>query len=103
MTWDGPQRVLGSVRLPYFGPRPLIENGSARSAASTLVNAQVGYRLTGNSRLVLDAFNVLNTTVSDIGYFYTSRLPGERAGGVNDVHTHPMQPRTGRISLLVAF
>ena len=27
----------------------------------------------------------------DIAYFYPSRLPGETADGVNDVHYHPVQ------------
>jgi hypothetical protein len=37
--------------------------------------------------------------VSDIDYFYTSRLPGEPAGGVDDIHTHPAEPREFRLSI----
>jgi hypothetical protein len=103
VTWDGPQPVFGSVRWRYFGPRPLIEDNSVRSQASSLVNAQVGYRLTKKARLVVDVFNLLNSTASDIDYYYMSRLPGEPLDGVNDVHTHPMQPRIARLSLLFSF
>jgi outer membrane receptor protein involved in Fe transport len=103
VTWDGVQPVFGSLRFRYFGPRPLIEDNSVRSQASSLLNAQVGYRLTKKSRLMLDVFNVLNTTVPDIDYYYPSRLPGEPVDGVNDIHTHPMQPRIARLSLMFSF
>jgi hypothetical protein len=32
-----------------------------------------------------------------------SRLPGEPAEGVEDIHFHPAVPRTARLSLIVAF
>ena len=38
---------------------------------------------------------------SDIDYYYASRLPGEPAGGVDDIHFHPAAPRTARISFIV--
>jgi outer membrane cobalamin receptor len=103
VTWDGVQPVFGAVRFRYFGPRPLIEDNSVRSQASSLVNAQVGYRLTKKARLLLDVFNLLNSTVPDIDYYYASRLPGEPLAGVDDIHTHPMQPRVARLAFSMAF
>ncbi len=95
--------IFGGLRLRHFGPRPLIEDNSVRSKSSTLVNAQLGCELVRGVRLVADVFNVLDAKVSDIDYFYTSRLPGEPASGVGDIHTHPVGPRTARFSLLYAF
>jgi len=40
---------------------------------------------------------------NDITYYYTSRLPGEPAEGVNDLHSHPMESRTVRLGLLCNF
>jgi outer membrane receptor protein involved in Fe transport len=94
---------FGSVRLRYFGPRPLIEDDSVRSKSSTLVNAQIGYPLAPGVRLALDVFNALNARVSDIDYFYRSRLPGEPASGVDDIHTHPAEPRSARLAVLYSF
>jgi hypothetical protein len=94
---------LGSLRLRYFGPRPLIEDNSVRSRSSTLLNAQLGHEIVRGARLTVDVFNVLNAQVSDVDYFYTSRLPGEPAAGVDDIHTHPGEPRTARVSLHYAF
>ena len=48
-------------------------------------------------------FNLLNARDSDIDYYYTSRLPGEPADGVEDIHFHPTLPRTARLSLIVGF
>jgi outer membrane receptor protein involved in Fe transport len=87
----------------YFGPRPLIEDNSVRSKSSTLVNAQIGYGLGRGVRLALDVFNVLNARVSDIDYFYRSRRSGEPPSGVDDVHTHPAEPRSARLSVLYSF
>jgi len=52
---------------------------------------------------MLEVFNVLGAKVSDIDYFYTSRLPGEAPEGVDNVHTHPALPRTVRLTLQVSF
>ena len=66
-------------------------------------NLQAGYKLTKSVRLALDIFNLFNTKDSDIDYYYASRLPGEPAAGVDDIHFHPALPRTARLSLHVAF
>ena len=42
--------------------------------------------LAENVDLVFEAFNLLDSDVSDIDYFYTSRLPGEPLAGVDGVH-----------------
>ena len=103
VTVDSLRNVFGSVRWRYFGPRPLLEDGSVRSAATSLVNLEAGYRLSPSVRLALDVFNLLNARHSDVDYFYTSRLPGEPAGGIDDVHFHATLPRTARLNLIVGF
>jgi outer membrane cobalamin receptor len=100
---DHPRGLFASARLRYFGPRPLIEDGSVRSQSTSLVNLQGGYRMLRNARLVADVFNLFDRKVSDIDYFYTSRLPGEPAAGVDDIHLHPALPRAARISLQLSF
>ena len=97
------KRVFGSVRLRHFGPRPLLENASVRSESTTIWNGEVGYGVTKRTRLTLEVFNLFNSNVSDIDYFYSSRLPGEPLGGVDDIHLHPSVPRTVRVTLQVLF
>ena len=80
MTVDSVHRLFGSARVRYFGPRPLIEDDSVRSRATTLVNLEAGCKLRKTARLSLDVFNLLNASASDIDYYYTSRLRGEPEG-----------------------
>ena len=94
---------FGSLRVRYFGPRPLIEDDGVRSKASTSVNALLGWEIVRGLRAQLEILNVFDAKVSDVDYFYASRLPGEPAGGVDDVHFHPAQPRSARVGLTYGF
>jgi outer membrane receptor protein involved in Fe transport len=102
-TVDSVRNIFGSVRWRYFGPRPLVEDNSVRSKATSLVNLEAGYKFSDAVRIAFDLFNLFDAKNSDTDYFYTSRLPGEPAGGVDDIHFHPTRPRTARISLIVGF
>jgi len=102
-TVDTVRNVFGSVRWRYFGPRALAEDNSIRSKATSLVNLTAGYQLTSSVRVALDVFNLFDAKHSDVDYFYTSRLPGEAAGGIDDFHVHPAAPRTARVYLIVGF
>jgi hypothetical protein len=93
----------GGLRLRYFGPRPLTQDGSVSSRASTLVYADLGYAVSPAWSLGLSVFNLLGAKVSDIDYYYVSRLPGEPLSGVAGIHTHPAEPRAVRVSLTRRF
>lgn len=94
---------FGSLRVRYFGPRPLIEDDSVQSNSSTLVNAQIGYHFNDIWTMKLDILNLLDTKTDDIEYYYTSRLPGEPAAGVNDKHIHPAEPIEFRVGVEARF
>jgi outer membrane receptor protein involved in Fe transport len=94
---------FGQFQLRYFGPRPLIEDNSVRSPGTTLAYARVGYQVSRDMKVSLDVFNLFDRRASDIDYFYKSRLQGEPGEGVNDIHTHPAEPRTVRVTLNLAF
>ena len=94
---------FGHFQLRYFGPRPLIEDNSQRSKATTLAYARVGYKIASDIKVALDIFNLFDRKASDIDYFYTSRLKGEPAQGVNDIHFHPVEPRSFRVTLIANF
>ena len=94
---------FGAVQFRYFGPRPLIKDDSVRSKSSATVNARLGYKIAPKVTVELDVFNLTNRRVSAIDYYYTSRLPGEAAEGVAGKHFHPIESRTLRVALNVAF
>ncbi|MEI7446561.1 MAG: TonB-dependent receptor [Burkholderiales bacterium] len=91
------------VHVRHVGPRPLVEDGSVRSKPFTLADLRLGWRVSPGAQLLLDVFNLTNRRANDIEYFYASRLAGEPAEGVNDVHLHPAEPRTVRLSLRLGF
>ena len=100
ITWNPPRSgPFGSVRLRHFGSYPLIEDNSLRAIPTTLLSAEAGYRLASGIRLQVSLLNLLNTQADDIQYLYASRLPGEPAAGVDDIHFHPIEPRQLRVSL----
>ena len=99
---NGWYRFARVIASPNFGPRPLVEDDSVRSASTALTNLRVGYKLDARTRIVADVFNLFNRKASDIDYFYASQLRGE-AAPVNDIHFHPVEPRTVRMTLTHAF
>lgn len=87
MTWN----------VQYFGPRALIEDNSARSSSTTVVNLETGWE-SSRFRLAIGFFNLLNSHDHDIDYFFTSRLTGEPLSGVADNHFRPLEPFAIRVS-----
>ena len=94
---------FGHFQLRYFGPRPLIEDNSERSKSTTLAYLRVGYRINRDVKVALDVFNLFDRKASDIDYYYASRLKGEPAAGVDDLHFHPVEPRSFRLTLTANF
>jgi hypothetical protein len=93
---------FGGARMRYFGPAPLIEDNSVRSRSTLLLNADVGYRFSEKFDVVATVFNLLDAEDNDITYFYESQLPGEPVP-VADIHFHPVEPRTLRVTASYRF
>lgn len=93
----GPTAV---VRLRHLGAYPLVVTNAVRATSTTLVNASIGVPVRG-VRLSASVLNALGSRGRDIQYYYASRLPGEPAGGVDDVHFHPVEPRQIRLGVSI--
>jgi hypothetical protein len=85
-------------QLRHFGPRDLTEDGSQKSAGTTLAYLRGGWRFNRQLAVNVDVFNLFDRRASDIDYFYESQLPGE-AAPVADRHFHPVEPRSVRVTL----
>ena len=104
VTWRSTRRgPYGALRVRHFGAYPLTEDDGVRARASTLLNADAGYRLASGVRVQVTMLNVLNGRAEDIEYFYLSRLPGEPAVGVDGVHSHAAEPRQLRFAVEWGF
>ena len=102
LTIDHQGPWFSTLRLRYFGPRPLIEDNSVRAKASALTNWRVGYKFDQRTQLALDVYNLFDRKVNDIEYWYDSQLANE-AGPVFDRHVHPGEPRSFRLTLTHRF
>jgi hypothetical protein len=98
---------LASLRLRYFGPRPLIEDDSERSHETILLGALLAYDIGPTWRVSAEVFNLLDRDDAEIDYYYASRLEGEPAGpvdgGFNDIEFHSVYPITARLALTARF
>lgn len=103
IAWSPPRGALGALRLRHFGAYPLVEDNTVRAEPATLLNAEVGWLFGSGVRLEAAVLNLLDSDAADIQYFYASRLPGEPAEGVEDVHFHPVEPRQVRVALQWVF
>ncbi|GFE89997.1 TonB-dependent receptor [Steroidobacter agaridevorans] len=99
---DHPSGWFGGARFRHFGKAPLIEDGSVESEPTTLVNLEAGYRITDTLSVSAAVFNIFDSDDNDITYFYESQLPGE-AAPVEDIHFHPVEPRTVRFTVTGTF
>ena len=93
---------FAGAHLRYFGTTPLTQDDAVRSRPSVQLNAEAGYHFSPGLSGTVSVFNLLDRRDDDIEYYYASRLRNE-AVAVNDLHFHPMEPRSVRVSLAYRF
>lgn len=106
LTYDAQGTWFGHFQVRHFGPRDLVEDGSQRSQSTTLAYLRAGYRYRPGIKFTLDVFNLFNQKRSDIDYYYGSCLKSNGlcpAGGVEDRHFHPVEPRSLRVTMNLAW
>lgn len=113
-TLDKP-KYAASLRLRYFGPRVLSQDGSAYSTPSTIFNGEYTLKGRDGRKARIDILNLLNSGADDIEYNYASWVPHDAANpalaanpainpalggaGVTDNDFHPSERRTVRLTL----
>ena len=101
--------VTGSLRLRYFAPRNLIEDGSQRSTSSTVVNGRVTWQVRPRILFGAELLNLFNVRYNDAEYYDSYRLKGQPPnpatpdGSYMDHTIHPGEPREARLSLTLAY
>jgi hypothetical protein len=66
--------LSASLRLRYFGPRPLTSDAIYTSPSTALVNLGASYRFKGNWSLTGEVLNLLNRRDHDTDYAYVSQI-----------------------------
>lgn len=96
------EKWSGGLRIRYLGEAPLIEDNSVISESTVLVNAQATYALNPDWSVTLEVLDLFDSQDNDITYFYESQLAGE-AAPQEDLHFHPVEPRSMRVTLQARF
>jgi hypothetical protein len=90
-----------SLRARYIGEAPLIEDNSVRGPSTFTLNAGVS-RDFGPFYVGLDVLNLTDSDDNEIQYFYESQLLGESLPA-EDLHIHPLHPRSFRLVLRAKY
>jgi len=110
-----------SLRLRYFGPRPLTSDGLYTSPPTALVNLGAGYKFNEHWSVSGEVLNLLNRQDHDVDYAYVSQItpaaglgllpgatPTQVANAVNAAAAftrvmHPVEPIQARFGLRYDF
>ncbi len=92
----------GSMQLRYFGPRPLTEDNSVRSDATTTLNGRLRYRVDQKTSIELLGFNLLDSKNSAIDY-YNDSYTFNGVSGLSGRVFHPIEPRNFRLMLVTHY
>jgi outer membrane receptor protein involved in Fe transport len=102
ITYQNPAGWFASLRLRYFGPRPLTEDDSFRSGSTVLLNGEIGWRINRTWSLTAEVLNILNRRDHDIDYAYESRVT-PTAATLEQIHYHPVEPVQARVTISARF
>ena len=97
-----PWGLSSSFEMRYLGDRPADEERQFTARGYTLFNWTGRYRYR-NLEAFLSIENLTNVQWREAQFAFTSRLPGEPAQGVNDLHFAPGAPRSFLGGIAVHF
>jgi len=97
-------RWSGGLQWRRLGPYPLVDGQALpESKGYSEFDLDIGYELPHGWRLAATVSNLLNSKDDAADYYYATRLPGEAAGGIEDLQVHPLEPRAARFTLGKTF
>jgi outer membrane receptor protein involved in Fe transport len=93
----------GGLEYRHLGPEPLTPDNTVIGEGYGEWNGDAHYALDSGWSLGVALYNIFDQRANAADFWYRDRLPGEPAGGVNDVHIHPIEPRTVRFTIAKTF
>jgi hypothetical protein len=89
----------GGLQYRYLGAYPLSADGAVRGSGYGEWNGDIRYAFESGWNLALGVYNIMNTKANAVEFWYIDRLPGEPAAGVADIHSHPLEPASVRLTV----
>jgi TonB dependent receptor/TonB-dependent Receptor Plug Domain len=93
----------GGLEYRYLGREPLSADNVIQAGGYGECNGDARYGFGDHWTVGLGLYNILGSRANAAQFWYVDRLRGEPAGGVADVHMHPLEPRTVRLTLSKIF
>ncbi len=93
----------GGLEYRYVGKFPLSSDNQIQGQGYGEWNGDVGYDTASGWTFSLGLYNILDKKAQAAQFWYVDRLPGEPAQGVADVHAHPLEPITARLTVAKRF
>ncbi|MBD2723285.1 TonB-dependent receptor [Hymenobacter armeniacus] len=102
LTYKAPRGLSGSLRYRHIDSRPANDDGSIRARGYFLLDAVLSYT-TPRFQFGASAENLLNVAWNQAQFATQSRLPGEAAEGVDELHFTPGTPFYAKLNASVFF
>jgi len=93
----------GSLGYRYLSSYPLSSDNSVQGHGYGIWSGDAHYMIGKGWSVGVSAYNILNKKADAAEFWYVDRLPGESAAGVADVHVHPLERTSGRITIVKTF
>jgi outer membrane receptor protein involved in Fe transport len=93
----------GSVGYRYLSSYPLSSDDAVQGHGYGIWSGDAHYVIGDGWSVGLGIFNIFNKKADAAEFWYIDRLQGEPAAGVADVHVHPLERTSGRLTIAKSF
>jgi outer membrane receptor protein involved in Fe transport len=93
----------GGLELRYLGSHPLTPDDAIVGDGYAEWNADIRYLFRAGWTVGLGLYNLFNVHANAAEFWYVDRLRGEPAAGIADLHIHPLEPFTARLTFGKTF
>jgi outer membrane receptor protein involved in Fe transport len=89
----------GSLGYRYLSSYPLSSDNSVQGHGYGIWSGDARYEIGKGWSVGIGAYNILNKKADAAEFWYIDRLAGENAAGVADIHVHPLEGTSARITI----
>lgn len=93
----------GSLGYRYLSSYPLSTDDAVQGHGYGVWSGDAHYQIGAGWNVGLGLYNLTNKNADAAEFWYIDRLQGEPAQGVADVHVHPLERLSGRLTLSKSF
>jgi outer membrane receptor protein involved in Fe transport len=93
----------GGLNYRYLSGFPLSSDGEIQGHGYAEWNGDAHYDIGGGWSTGIGVYNLANKHADAAEFWYIDRLKSESAGGVADVHVHPLEGRSVRLTIAKTF